>query len=374
MTDNQFCLFIKMLQGERKQLPSNVLVRDSNTVIAIGRNCLDFLESIGQLYQIHDFVGSNGQIRGEKNHVDIKKGGFKKGEIKVIHNCWDHRIFPHPSPKNKRHPISSENINKIRKSIFLASSSIFLRKRRYVMLKLLEISGGRRSEVAALTCKSVVNASKMSDPMLELLTAKKRGLNEAHRFIPIASHDVAFLIEFIETNRRKIIRKTCGQESDDGYVFISETTGKKIRPNTITQELAILAKAADINEKACPHMFRHRFITKLFVALIEQHEFENIDSFRRALLDSESLKRKVQQWTGHRDLKSLDTYIDLAYEELTNFNKSYNVVSTKRALSSFQSTLMQLDEELKNGESPKTISQRLNKLIEAFEKDLDKND
>lgn len=55
-------------------------------------------------------------------------------------------------------------------------------------------------------------------------------------------------------------------------------------------------------------MFRNRFITKLFVALIEQHEFENPDSFRRALLDTETIKQKIQQWTGHANLSSLDVY------------------------------------------------------------------
>jgi site-specific recombinase XerD len=240
------------------------------------------------------------------------------------------------------------------------------------MIKLLEITGGRRSEVAALTIESVYQASRMQEPMLKLMTAKKKGGREEFRYVPIFSHDVAFLLEFIEKNRRRIVRTTCGNEHDDGYVLISETTGRKLQPNTITQELSILAKAAGIKEKSCPHMFRHRFITKLFVALIEQHQFENTDDFRRALLDTETIKQKIQQWTGHTSLSSLDIYINLAFEEATNFKKTYNIVSTRRAVDSLKTSLAQLQLELRNGASPIEASQQLLILVNAFDEDLER--
>jgi len=118
-------------------------------------------------------------------------------------------------------------------------------------------------------------------------------------------------------------------------------------------------------------MFRHRFITKLFVTLIEQHEFENTDSFRRALLDIESLKQKVMQWTGHTRMESLDTYIHLAFEEIANFTKTYNIVNAKLTVSSFRSTINQLQMELRNGESPEEILLRLESLTHTLEQDLD---
>jgi integrase len=370
LTDNQFSLFIKMLQGERRPSLPEVYARDANAVIAIGRNCLDFLACIGSLYQDENFIGPIGQIRAEQKEFEIKLEGGRNGKRKLIRKYWHHRAFPTPDPKNKRLPISTDNLEKIRKIIQVASGTLYQRKRRYVMLKLLEITGGRRSEVAALTCESVLAALKMSEPMLKLMTAKKKG-GEDYRYIPIANHDLAFLHEFIEINRRRIVRATCGHENDDGYLLISERSGKKLRPNTITQEIATLSKAAGILEKSCPHMFRHRFITKLFVALIEQHEFENVDSFRRALLDTEAIKQKVQQWTGHNNLKSLDEYINLAFEEITSFKTTYNIVRTKRVIDSFKGTLKQLQAELRSGCSPSDISDRLDKLISAFDDDLD---
>lgn len=372
LSDNQFTFFIKVLQGERRDKAPEVYARDANSVIAIGRSCLDFLASVGRLYQNDEFIGPKAQIRAERKEFQLKAGGIRKGGGNLTLSYWHHRAFPTPDPKNKRLPISSDNITKIRDVIHLSSGSTFQRKRRYAMIKLLEITGGRRSEVASITVESVYQASRMHEPMLKLMTAKKRGGREEFRYVPIFSHDIAFLLEFIEKNRRRIVRATCGVDNDDGYVLISETTGRKLQPNTVTQEVAILAKAAGIKEKSCPHMFRHRFITRLFVALIEQHQFENTDDFRHALLDTETIKQKIQQWTGHANLSSLDVYINLAFEEATNFKKTYNIVSTRRAVDSLKANLAQLQLELRNGASPVEVSHQLLKLVDAFDDDLDR--
>jgi site-specific recombinase XerD len=371
LTDNQFAFFMKTLQGERRVKAPEVHARDANSVIAIGRNCLDFLASVGRLHQDDDFIGPKGRIRAEQKEFEIRTEGVRNGKGKLIRKYWHHRSFPTPDPKNKRLPISSDIVDQLRKSVESASGSIYQRKRRYAMLKLLEVTGGRRSEIAALTVESVYEASRMQEPALKLMTAKKPGGREEFRCVPIANHDVAFLVEFVEKNRRRIIRKTCGHDNDGGYVLVSETTGRKLEPNTITQEVAILANAAGVKEKSCPHMFRHRFITKLFVALIEQHKFENEDDFRRALLDTETIKQKIQQWTGHANLSSLDVYINLAFEEAANFKKTYDVVSLRRAVDSFKASVDQVRHEVRNGASPNEASRQLQKIIEAFDADLD---
>jgi len=373
LTDNQFAFFIKTLQGERRAKAPEVYTRDANSVIAIGRNCLDFLASTGRLHQDDAFIGPKGRIRAEQKEFEVRTEGTRNGKGKLIRKYWHHRSFPTPDPKNKRLPISSDIVDQLRKSVESASVSIYQRKRRYAMLKLLEVTGGRRSEIAALTVASVYEASRMQEPALKLMTAKKSGGREEFRYIPIPRHDVAFLVEFIEKNRRRIIRKTGGHENDDGYFLVSETTGRKLEPNTITQEVAILANAAGVKGKSCPHMFRHRFITKLFVSLIEQHRFENEDDFRRAMLDTETIKQKIQQWTGHTNLSSLDVYINLAFEEAVNFKKTYNTVSLRRVVDSFKASVEQVQHELRNGASPTEVSQQLLKMVEAFDADLDRH-
>lgn len=118
-------------------------------------------------------------------------------------------------------------------------------------------------------------------------------------------------------------------------------------------------------------MFRHRFITKLFVTLIERHKLNNKDEFRQALLDESTFKRVVQEFTGHLSKESVDRYIELAFMEVGDFGKAYDAVKTKSAVDAAQSNIDRLDEELASG----TISQsehieKMKFLVLALQKDL----
>lgn len=371
LSDNQFTLFIKTLQGERRADNPKNRVRNSNSVIATGRICLEFLATIGQVYQDQEFVGPNGRIRAEQKEFEVKSDRTGRTTGHLVKKYWHHRSFPTEDPQVRRLPISTKSIKALRAAVMSASNSIYVRKRRYVMLKLLEITGGRRFEVASLTVQSILNALQMSTPMLRILTVKKPGGRDVWREIPIARHDLEFLRDFIEKNRRRVIRMTCGPHNDDGHLLISETTGRGVKPNTLTQEIYLLAKAAGISEKACAHMFRHRFITKLFVALIEQHNFQNQDDFRRALLSVESIKQKVQQLTGHARISSLDVYINLAFEEASHFGKTYSIVAARSTIDSFRETLLQLRHELLLGTSPIDTAAQLSQLIAHLDSDLE---
>lgn len=97
-------------------------------------------------------------------------------------------------------------------------------------------------------------------------------------------------------------------------------------------------------------------LTKLFVALIEQHEYENGDDFRRALLDGETLKRKVQEYTGHTSISSLEPYIHLAFEEAAKFGTTLDLIKAKLAVESLQSNLKDVVLELSQGRSPTELS------------------
>ncbi|AGU58979.1 hypothetical protein N175_12215 [Vibrio anguillarum M3] len=68
-------------------------------------------------------------------------------------------------------------------------------------------------------------------------------------------------------------------------------------------------------------MFRHRFITKLFISLIKEFNASNKSELRLALLDGSIFKKKVQQYTNHKRLDSLDHYIDLAFSEFADVER-----------------------------------------------------
>jgi integrase len=110
-----------------------------------------------------------------------------------------------------------------------------------------------------------------------------------------------------------------------------------------------LRNIANINQETCSHMFRHRFITNIFINLIKQYDLENQDSFRNALMDVNNLKVHIQQLTGHKNLGSLDHYIHLAKSELTNMNGVLNKLDENRQNEAKEREQKRLLEELKNG-------------------------
>jgi integrase len=370
LTDSLFSLFIKTLAAERHGRYPEKLARDANSVIAIGRNCLDFLMSVGRLYNDDTLIGISGRIVIEEREVTIHRRGRPKGKDTFTRKFVHHHSFPTPDPMRKRLPIPTENIEKLYDAVEPASSSIYQRKRRYAMIKLLEITGGRRSEIAALTVDSVRKAALMDEPKLKLRTAKRRGGRDDYRYLPVCRHDVVFLLEFIDKNRRRIVRAKCGVENDDGYVLVSQTTGRKLCPNTITQETGILAKQAGIGEKVCPHMFRHGFLTNVFVALIENHRLENADHFRQALLDTESLRQEVLEWAGQTDPASIEPYIHLGFAKLAKAGQAKDAVALARMVNSLKSSIHVVQSEMRGGLGPDEAIRQLLALSEALERDL----
>lgn len=337
ISDSQFTLFMRGLIGESVPGAPAAALRDANTVNTIMRITLDFLDFIGELYGIKSMVGPQGQVRVTIQRKRVSRWDGRPGGRLV--EMRRHVSAPMPSPRKRGHPISIELVNRLRASVQIASTSNFIARRRYVMLMLLEATGARRAEISTLLVNSVTEASKMEKPMLLLRTVKKGGDLVMHRLLPISRSDLKLLLDYIRFNRMPLIRKTCGADNDDGTLLISESTGAGLRPNTITQEIHLLARLASIESKACPHMFRHRFITKLFISLSEHYKATNVGSFRNELRDNQELKAKISEWTGHSNLASLDHYIDLAFAEFSRLTTIDDSIRITRAVDTAESQL-----------------------------------
>lgn len=372
LTDAHFTMFINGLRAERHGSSPQQLARNNTTVISIGKVCLDFLLSVGNLHLRGEFISPTGQISAHKE-VYLKQTGISRSgqpRIKRI-EYWTHSSFGTPEPEVVRDPISTEAIRALRKAIFTCGSGKFLVRRRQVMLKLFEILGGRRTEVSLVTVASVEAAASMKRPMLELQSLKQGGNSSKKRMVPISLHDAKYLLSYVRFSRSVVISRTCGKELDDGFMLISEETGKRLMPNTLTQEMSAIRKAAGISEKACLHMFRHRFITKVFVALIEEHRYQNVDHFRQALIDDDALKRKLMEWTGHRDPASLTRYIHLAFKEVAAFKKTYSVVLARQFIASSLVTLDEIRTELDREGYKEGVVEKLQALMSDLLSDLD---
>ena len=324
ITDAHFTAFITFLKGRRSSFSGQL--SSSNTVLAIGRCTLDFLAAVALMHGQKYFIGEDGQIRAIRKTRLIK---IESTSRFISKQYWDHASFPKPSPLKKIDAITKASIDALILAATNDTSSLFIRRRRYILIRLLEITGGRRDEIRNLTVNSVMAASEMESPKLRLITVKQGGNEVSERFVPITMHDCKIILDFIEKSRLLVIRKTIGLRNDHGFVIVSETTGKQFAINTITQEVRNLKIMAGLANRAHPHMFRHRFITKLFISYIRHFSLTNRDEFRRRLLDTDFLKRKVMELTGHRRSISLDRYIDPAFDEYFEIQQASAFISSK---------------------------------------------
>lgn len=370
LTDNDFREFLDQLLKEKHADDPSRAKRDANSVIAVGRSCLSFLDSVGRNAGDSGFVGEEGRIRATLRARRLKPGPLRAARTIARSRSYHHPAFPTPSPKKKRTPVSSSTIESLRGAVAENSCSSHQRMRRHCTLRLLEITGARRGEVVLLPVGSLRAANTMQHPMLLLPTLKKRTENLPERYVPISRADLLFLLQYADVHRRSVIRRLRKGEPDHGILLVSERTGLPLAPNTVTQEIHELASAAGIDQKVCPHMFRHRFITKIFVALIEQHKIENADHFRRLLLDGEELKLKVAEWTGHSSLLSLERYISLAFDEVANFQRIYDLTNVGTALDSFVGLIDIEVQAIAAGESPAMVAQRLKAYAEQIRREI----
>lgn len=337
LTDTHFRSFITFLKGERSE--QREYVRSPDSVRAIGRITLDFLSHIALMHDKPSLLGVDGQIRAIRKKAIIK---IEDSDDSIARYYWHHKVLPRPSGPREKDAIRQEAIDALIAAATNAKTSVFIRRRRYTLIRLLEITGGRREEIRNLTVESVREAYKMDNPSLRLITVKRRGNKTSERLIPISKQDCEFLLDFIDKSRQLIINKTLGRHHDHGFVIISESSGKQFATNTITQEIRNLKILAKIQSKIHPHMFRHRFITKLFVSFIQHYCIVNRDDFRRRLLDTDYIKRKLMELTGHKRISSLDRYIDPAFDEYFKIQNTTELLTSKQGAATSANLLQKL--------------------------------
>lgn len=258
-----------------------------------------------------------------------------------------HRALLPNSEKTTRNPIYKKDIDLIYQNIDKLYKSKFTIERTKVLLMLLEHTGARIGELSSIKINDIFEAIKHEKGMLKLKTLKRKKLIE--RFIPVNKDILKQINMFIKIHRNKVLRKK-SKLKDEGYLFINEKTGKKINTNSLGNDFNKITKELNLENKLCAHMFRHRFITNIFINLIKQYDIENKQGLRNALLDLNTLKAHVQELTGHKNLESLDTYIHLAKSELANMPEILKGLEEQREKESIEFQERQLLNKLKNKE------------------------
>lgn len=359
LTNNRFKQFINNLKIEHDPSSPSDRRREDNQVVQIGRTCLQFLDCLDKRIVGTNLLGPTAMIHAEQRETVIKRNG----ENYVLKTWW-HASFPNETGSRRRLPLSDDAVERLYQANEEVESSRFVNRRRFTMLRLFEITGGRRIEISHLKVSDIEEAAKSGE--LKLFTAKKRDPN-ATRYVPVNSIDIEELITYIKLYRKKIIENTIGLENDHGFLFISERTGKKISIDTLGTEFWKLRQKAGIeNEEICLHAFRHRFITRIFKYLIQAHDFKTTEDIKAALASTETIKQKVMEWSGHSSIKALERYMHLAIEEIAGLPKSFDVVRAHHVIDSALTSLKDVSQQLKHKDvSPIQIITEIDSFLEA---------
>lgn len=320
LTDSRFAHFIRGLTAERDCLGN--LKRTGKQVRQIGSQCIHFLTYVQGFYQLDKFIG---QDKGCTIRIKIKRTSLKTEGGKLFDiDSPTHNSFPSDTPLKRRHPVSEASAMKVWEHINNEPNRE-KRIRDIALYSFMETTGARNSEIHMSTVKDIDDALAQGDvPLLRVTTLKR---NNHQRFIPVQQAFLSTITQYIRKIRRKVIKKTIGIANDHGYLFVNLRTGEPLSSESTRRRMNEWKKACGIKEAFHPHLFRHAFITNTLKRIILQHNnINNVDDFRKHLLHTEKFKLELQQWTGHTNISSLNTYIDLVFADINGYQKVYDAV------------------------------------------------
>ncbi|MHA6232992.1 tyrosine-type recombinase/integrase [Pseudomonas fluorescens group sp. PF-69] len=366
LSDGDFTDYIDELRKETSPKKPGVKKRTETSISNIGRVWLDFLSFVGHLHGYKDFVAPEGRIRAfEKTYNVIDNFGLKTRRTYLVHHS-----FGPPSRKKRRDPITAEQIALLKDTARNANSSLFVAARRSLLVDLLNDTGARRSEIEQITIDDIKAAKKLeTNPTLKLTTLKQGVVS--YRQVPILPTLLHYLDNFIERQRRHVMKKVYKGGKDHRYFFIAESTGRPLTSKTLYNEIAKLKVLSGIKTPIFPHMFRHRFITQLFLDLILTHRVTNEDEFRRNILNTETFKIEVTQWTGHLNANSINDYLHLALAASASYAETVNFVHMKRAMDAYFAREAELTRRLQEGLSVEEYTKEKKLLQDLVQKDFE---
>lgn len=363
LNDSTFRLFVQNLQVEREA--NGELKRSNNTVISIARSCIDFLFFVQSFHDLSNFIGTDksNSIRIIEKTYKLTPEGYK-GYVKGIRKT--HSAFPTPDAKKKRHPVSEDDALKIWNHIKTQSSKD-RRKRDMALYTAMEQLGARVQELGLIKWSDYEDARRTGS--LRLTTLKRRD-DKTTRYIPVPNVLLTSISDYGKV-RKKVMKK---KKIKHDFLFISLTTGKPIAADSWTTYINNWQKELGIEGAISPHLWRHAFVTdKLKELILTDAEINSKDDFRRRLLHTATFKQQLQQWTGHTNLSSLDTYIDLVFADLNGYTAVYNAVSLSSSVTLVVRQIEVLEEQITKKELTTTAALiEAKNLLNAFKSDIEK--
>lgn len=358
LSDDDFCDFIDGLRKETKLDNPKQLKRNERTITGIGRRCLHFLAHVAEMNGLHNFVGVNGTI----SIVMVDSICYKNGKA-FKRTSTHHRSFRTSSAKKTRKPIGEATISKLRDAIDAFSSSEFLCTRRHLMISLFEEIGARRAETQPIMVADVIAASKVRSPTVTINTLKRGGMGIT-RELELSPPLIDELMDYIRGPRRTIMKKF-KDIPDHGYLLVTERGGRPLGIDTITTEFSKIRRAAEIDEQACAHLFRHAFCTNIVAHLIAETQALSPDSFRQTLMTNKMLAERAMAKSGHATLESLLDYVDSAFKQKSKYQQIIHNAEVARAYENYQKRRKRLRDDFKKGKFTQEQYIELDERLEA---------
>jgi integrase len=346
LTDAYFTMFIKGLMPNHDKQAEPTMVADSAR--AIGSICIDCISYVATLFNYPDFVGKKKVIKAYKVEPYMRR----KMPARYRKIVWYHPSFPVSSGDRRRDPITASAISALKAAA--RKLPVFLASRSRTMIDILVHTGCRRSEAARIQVPDVMRAyrSDLSHPLVRVPSAKG---DNTYRYVPVPHVVIKTWVEnYIESTRFDLIQKLKGRAQysnfqEHGFLLVDSVDGSPLSINTITNIISELKAASGISERSHPHMFRHRFITEKFKELIVHYDLQNSDVMRRAIANSDVIKRVLQEWTGHKVTESLDRYIHLAFNELARMETVISDVFADASLKALSTIISDFEQDFRAG-------------------------
>ncbi|WP_299139221.1 tyrosine-type recombinase/integrase [uncultured Vibrio sp.] len=368
LNDDWFGLFIRQVKGERKT--DGTVRRAINSSVNVFELCLRFLQFVQREHMLKGFIGVE-----KGNSITItERQSYKFNEQgeKIVSTSISHDSIPDRTPQSKRLPISSDAADRLYEHV-ISQPNKYVRLRDKALYHCYDQLGARRTEVTDIRVRDLETARSSSPLKLSITTLKTKTESDT-REIPVTEELIEVLSQYEKKVRRKILKKLkISPAEDHGMLFISTTTGRALSPNTVTNIVHDWKIAAGVTEKAHIHLFRHAFITqKLKELVLEHNEVNSVSDFKKHILNTEAFKMKLKEWTGHRYLTSLETYIHLAFEEIHGLKQIIDKALLRDSVNIVQKEVKALEVLLANNriEASEAIEE-ISAIVSTFQRTID---
>ncbi|MFS2262242.1 tyrosine-type recombinase/integrase [Vibrio vulnificus] len=380
LTDSSFTLFIQNLTLEEK--PNGEPKRSPTEVAKIGETCIQFLDFVQTFHDLNNFIGQddvNAISVFEKRFWRLIEGTKNKQEVITI----THASLPRKGAIKSRHPVSQTDALKIWKFINsqrknfshiknpklkrLAKREEYdKRKRDKAIYVSMEMLGGRVDELHSLRYSDFIHARKTGS--LRIKTSKKRHNEDDQRFLPVDHAFLAQITSYIDV-RERVMKKF---EVKHDYLFISLNDGQPFNAKSWTKYIKKWADDLGIKGRVSPHLWRHaRFTNWMIDRILASKEINSKDDFRKNVLHTMQFKKELQQFSGHTLISSLDTYLDLAWEELHGYTKVYNAASLKTTVEQVEREIEVIEAQIERKELTAVQAiQNIKFILAAFKMDV----